>query len=144
MDLWHWWVVFGIILFILELFTPSFVLACFGLAAMVTAIASFVGLDIKMQIVVFSVANIVIFAGLRPFFMKYLSSKREDTKTNVEALIGKTGIVTESIDPDTNSGRVNVGGEDWRALSDSGVVISKGQKIKVNKVDGTKLFVEPN
>ncbi len=142
MNLWHWWIIAGVILFILEIFTPGFILACFGVACAVTALASYLGCSIKMQIVIFSAANIIIFFGIRPFFLKFLSSNKHAVRTNTEALIGKIGIVTESIDPNSDIGRVKVGGEDWRAISNSNTKISAGQKIMVKKVDGTKLFVD--
>jgi len=142
MNLWHWWIIAGVTLLILEIFTPGFILACFGVACAVTALASYLGCSIKMQIVIFSAANIIIFFGIRPFFLKFLSPNKDAVKTNTEALIGKTGTVTESIDPNSDIGRVKVGGEDWRAISNSNTKISAGQKIVVKKVDGTKLLVD--
>ena len=142
MELWHWWVIGGIVLFILEIFTPGFVLACFGVSCLLTAGVSFLNGDIKVQILTFSVASIVIFFGIRPFFLRYISPYGKGVKTNVDALVGRAGIVTEDIDPDKYSGRVIVGGEDWRAVSNKGEAIVKGSKIIVKRVEGTKLFVE--
>ncbi len=38
-------------------------------------------------------------------------------ETNVDALIGKTGIVTENGSCNEHRGRVKVGGDDWKAVS---------------------------
>jgi membrane protein implicated in regulation of membrane protease activity len=142
MSLWQVWVIVGIVLLIMELFTPGFFVACLGIAFLVTAIPAFFGGNVQLQIIVFSLANIVIFLALRPLLLKVLSPDKHATRTNADALIGRDGIVSEKIDPDTYSGRVKVGGEDWRAISNSGEAIGAGQKITVTKVDGAKLFVD--
>jgi membrane protein implicated in regulation of membrane protease activity len=59
----------------------------------------------------------------------------------VEALIGKTGRVTEAINEDLNSGRVVVGGDDWRAVTQDGSVIEKNSKVEVVRVEGSKVYV---
>ncbi len=142
MNLWHWWIIAGVILFILEIFTPGFILACFGVACAITALASYLGCSIKMQIIIFSAANIIIFLGIRPFFLKFLSPNKNAVKTNTDALIGKIGIVTEPIDPKFDVGRVKVGGEDWKASSARNIKISAGEKIVVKDISGTKLLVD--
>lgn len=142
MSLWQFWVIIGIILLALEIFTPGFFVACLGVAFLVTAVPAFLGADAQLQIIVFSAANIVMFFALRPFLLKFLSPDRHATRTNTDALIGQEGIVLEAINPDSFSGRVKVGGEDWRAISNSGKPIGVGEKIIVTRVDGTKLFVD--
>ena len=142
MSLWQLWIVVGVILLALEIFIPGFFVACLGMAFLVTAVPAFFGGNVKLQIVIFSLASIVIFFGLRPFFLKYLSPDKHTTRTNTDALIGRIGVVLEAIDPNTYSGRVKVGGEDWRAISNSEKAIAVGEKIVVTKVDGTKLFVD--
>ena len=43
----------------------------------------------------------------------------------------------------TNSGRVVVGGEDWKGASLDEAVIAQGEKVTVVKVEGTKVLVKP-
>lgn len=143
MDLWKLWIILAVALFAMEIFVPGFFTACVGIAFLVTAVPAFFDWDIKGQIVVFSVANLILFFGLRPFFLKYLSPSKNETKTNVDALIGQTGFVSEAIDANNSQGRVKVGGDDWRALSSRGENIAVGQRVVVLKVDGTKIIVEP-
>ena len=143
MVLWKLWIIVGVALFAAEIFVPGFFSACVGVAFFVTAIPAFFELSIKEQIVIFSIANLVIFFGMRPFFLKYLSPSKNETKTNVDALIGQIGVVSEAIDANNTQGRVKAGGDDWRALSSHGGAIAAGQKVVVLRVDGTKLIVEP-
>lgn len=65
-----------------------------------------------------------------------------ELRTGVDALLGKTGIVTERIEPHTGTGRVKVEGEDWRGASSDGTVIEPGTRVTIIQVDGTTLMVE--
>jgi membrane protein implicated in regulation of membrane protease activity len=142
LELWHIWVIVAIALFIGEIFTPGFVLACFGVACLASGLVSFFKMGYKIQIITFSISTLVVFFGIRPLFLKYFYSSAEKIKTNIDVLVDKTGLVSEKIDPSTNKGRVIVGGEDWKALSIDESVIEVGEKIAVIKVEGTKLFVK--
>lgn len=143
MENWQIWLIAGIVLFIIEIFTPGFVLACFGLACLVASLVALSGFGIKLQLLFFSISSLLIFWQVRPFFVKYLDTSKDKIKTNVDALIGKKGLVSERIDPNTNRGRVIINGEDWRGVSTDESVIEAGAKITVVKVEGTKLFVRP-
>lgn len=142
-QIWHLWIISAFILFIAEIFTPGFLVACFGISCLVTSIVAYLGMGVKIQVLTFSVSTLVVFFGIRPFVLKYFYSKESKIKTNVDALIGKKGRVTERIDSNAVKGRVIIGGEDWRAVSVDEKAIEKDVKIEVNKVEGTKLFVKP-
>lgn len=143
LEVWQIWVIGAIVLFIAEIFVPAFFLACFGVGCLVSALVSFLGMGVNAQILFFSGSTLVVFFAIRPFFLKYLYSSDAGVKTNVEALVGKTGLVTETIDPLSNSGRVIVGGEDWRGTSVDETVIEPEEKVVVVKVVGAKLLVKP-
>ena len=138
---WQVWVIIAVILFITEIFTPGFVLACFGIGCLVTGLFSFLGIGLKWQIVIFSITTIVIFFGLIPLVLRYLFPKKYDVKTNIDALIGKSGLVTEKIISHLQTGRVRIGGEDWKAVSLTGSDIEVGQKVTVEQVEGVKVLV---
>lgn len=61
-------------------------------------------------------------------------------KTNVDSLIGKHAIVTESISP-TKVGKVKIEGEVWRAESKHSC--KEGDRVKIVSVSGVTLSVEP-
>ncbi len=142
-EAWHIWIVVGILLFIAEIFTVSFFLACLGVACLASAVASFYGMGLHMQIVVFCVSALTVFFGIRPFFMRYVYASGAGVRTNIEALIGATGMVSKRIDPSTGKGRVIARGDDWHGVSADGTPIEVGKKVVVTKVDGTKLYVRP-
>jgi membrane-bound serine protease (ClpP class) len=67
-----------------------------------------------------------------------IRAQRLKPVTGANALIGQTGEAKELLNP---IGMVLVNGELWQAESVSGA-INKGDKIKVNNMEGFKLFVE--
>ncbi len=142
LSVWHFWVVVAIILFLLEIFTPGFVLASFGIGCLFSALVALADLDVRMQIVGFIVGTLLAFFGVRPLFTKYCYQASAGIKTNVDALIGKTGRVTEEINQDRGSGRALVGGDDWKAVSLNGGIIGKGTAVEVVRVEGITLFVK--
>jgi membrane protein implicated in regulation of membrane protease activity len=60
-------------------------------------------------------------------------------KTNIDVIIGKKGIVLQSLTPGFN-GLVKVGNEEWRARAEES--IEKGEVIVVIAISGVTLSVE--
>jgi len=143
MEVWHTWVIVAIVLFILEIFTPGFVLACFAIGSLAAALMDYLGLGTGYQIAAFSIVSIALFYMIRPLVKKHLYKDGENEKTNVDVLVGLVGIVDEKIDPVEHTGRVNVGGDNWMAVSVDDSAIEKGKKVEVKKVEGIKVFVAP-
>ena len=61
------------------------------------------------------------------------------SKTNIDSIIGKQGMVVEPINPDV-PGQIKYEGEIWRAEAEK--AIAKGKKIKIISVSGVTLKVE--
>lgn len=143
MDLsaWHIWVVAAILLFIGEIFTPTFLLACFGLGCLVSAVSAEVGFGLKGQLVGFILGTLASYGGARPFFQKIMHRSSDKARTNVDALIGKIGRVVVAVEPGTPSGRVLVWGDDWRAIHSDEGVLAPGTRVEVLRVEGTTLLV---
>ena len=76
-----------------------------------------------------------------PFIKKFLNPKL--AKTNVDAVIGSEGYVTEDIDNLKAAGHVKLGAMERTARSTSGQPIAKGTLIKVDRIEGVKAFVSP-
>ncbi len=75
---------------------------------------------------------------LSRFFSK-LRSRGIPSRT--ETLIGKAGMVTQAIDPNTGLGRILVNGEDWAAHS--ATTLSINTHVRVKGADGITLIVSP-
>lgn len=140
---WYYWVIIGLVLIIAEMFTSGFVLAVFGLAGIAAGMLALMGLGTTVQLLGFVVITLVLFVAVRPLMLRHFAGEGGKVKTNVEALIDREGLVMERIDALAHTGRVKVGGEDWRAVTGDDAVIETGAKVKVLKVDGAKLIVRP-
>jgi len=141
LQIWQIWVVIGIILFIIEIFVPAFLMGSLGIGAFAAAIAAGFGASPTLQFAVFAITMVVVFFLLRPFFNKTLARFDNPAKTGVHALIGREAVVIEAIDNLTNSGRVKIGGENWKALSSSGQKIDAGAHVNVQRIEGVTVYV---
>jgi len=77
-------------------------------------------------------------------FRKWLKSKLQvkTQASNVDAVIGRTGVVTKRIAP-RDCGLVKIGSEEWRAelAQQDGSALEPGAEIKVLSVEGVTLRV---
>ena len=141
MEPWHIWIIVALIFFIMEIFTPSFAVACLSIGAIGGAIASACGLGLKFQILVFAIATLLAFVLVRPVVLKLFHNKSKEVLTNVDALVGKMAIVSEEIKP-VVGGRVKVDGDDWKAVTADGSPVEAGKVVRILKVDSVILTVE--
>lgn len=143
MEYYQIWLIAAIVLVIIELLTAGFGVICFAVGALFSALAAFLGMDsLVWQLLIFAVASVLCFIFLRPVVLRFLDKKSKDVKTNADALIGKTAIVSETIDSSVNQGRVAVDGDDWKAVSADGSVINKGEKVEIISRDSIILTVK--
>ena len=113
----------------------------FAAGSLVAMIAAALGAEVWLQIVLFVVVSAVLLISLWPFTRKVLKPRL--VKTNVDAVIGQKGHVTEAIDNVDATGQVKLGGMYWTARSASGQNIEKGALVQVERVEGVKVFVVP-
>ena len=142
MQLYQIWLIIAILLVIFEICSATFGAICFAIGAGFSALAAGLGLNLTWQIVIFAVVSLLIFIFLRPFMLKFLDRKSKDVKTNADALLGRTAIVSERIDATQHTGRVAVDGDDWKAVSADGSLIEKGAEVEIIKMDSIILTVK--
>jgi len=129
-NLWQMWVLVTVACLILELTNGDFYVMCFALGAAVTVIPAVLGLGIYGQLFVFVVASVLCIFFVRPFALKYIHGQHEDRPSNADALLSRTGRVSETIERG-GYGRVAIDGDDWKAVSSDGSAIDKGQTVRV-------------
>ena len=105
-----------------------------------TVTAAVLGAALWVQIVLFFVVSIAALAATRPLVQKMLH--RDETPTNADRVLGQTARVTETIDNTVPTGAVYADGKTWTARSASGRVIPKDTLVKVQRMEGVRLFVE--
>lgn len=129
-------VVFGIV----EAVTVGLVSIWFVLGAVAGLLAAVLGAALWVQIVLFFVVSIAALAATRPLVQRML--RRDETPTNADRVLGQTARVTETIDNTVPTGAVYADGKTWTARSASGRVIPKDTMVKVQRMEGVRLFVE--
>ena len=139
MELWLIWVIAGVILFIVELFTPALFFLNLAIAAFFSAIAAYFGLSGWWQVAIFGISAGILLGFLRPLLIKNV--QKDDTTTGLdEKYFGQTA---KTIRPTgANDGRVTIYGEEWGARSIDGNEIPEGVDVKIIRNEGTILFVE--
>ncbi len=140
---WQIWLIIAGVCFILEIATVGFLVFWFGVAALITCLISLFVPSIIAQTVIFIVLSIILILLSRPFAKKI--GRKDNVVTNSNAIIGKEAIVIKEIDGKTGKvGQVKVLGDTWSAIcEDSNIVIPVDSTVKVSKIDGVKLIVEP-
>lgn len=133
------WLVLFVVFLIVEAGTVALVSIWFALGALAALVSCALGAEMWLQITVFLVVSLVLLALL----WKRVRSKLTTTKTNVDSVIGAEGYVTEAIDNLSYTGRVKLGGITWAARSASGAGIPVGTLVKVERIEGVKVFVSP-
>lgn len=140
MEIWAIiWLVLIIAFVALEAATVQLMSIWFAAGALAAMVVCLLGGALWLQIVVFFVVSIVLFATLWPMARKRV--KARVTPTNADALVGRVCTVTEEISP-VEGGRVKLGDVTWSARSEGGKVIPAGTLVKVLRIQGAKVFVE--
>ena len=113
----------------------------FAAGSLVALVVSLLGGPLWLQIALFLAVSCVLLAALWPLTKKYLNPGH--TATNIDSVIGSTGYVTAAIDNMAATGQVKLGAMEWTARSTSGTPIAAGTLIRVDRIEGVKVFVSP-
>lgn len=133
-NLWLVWTLICVLALILEVSSGTFYLMCFAVGATCSIITSLFPTPLWVQVLVFAVASAVCVFCVRPFVVKYVHPGHDNRVSNADALIGRTGTVIEPITPE-KAGYVKVDGDEWRAVTDDGEIIPKGEEVVIRKRD---------
>ena len=103
------WLVLAIVLGLIEVFTVNLVSIWFVISSILAMITSMFTDNLYIQIGVFVIVGILLMPLSKRIYSKI---KKNNISTNVDRIIGMTGIVTEDITKDT-IGEVKVDGKRW-------------------------------
>ena len=133
------WLILMIVFILMETTTVMLVSVWFAAGALVALILSLFSLPLPVQVIAFAVVSCGLLALLRPMVQKFLKPKI--VKTNVDSVIGSTGPVTVAIENNTAVGQVKLGAMYWTARSTTGNPIPEGTLVRVDRVEGVKVYV---
>lgn len=135
------WLGLMIFFIFVEANTVALMSIWFAAGSLVAAVAAVLGAEIWLQAVLFFAVAAILLACLRPFVRKFIKPKV--VATNVDAIVGSTGYVTAPIDNIAAQGQVKLGAMEWSARSTGGEPIPEKTLVKVDRIEGVKVFVTP-
>ncbi|MBK8376754.1 MAG: NfeD family protein [Nitrospira sp.] len=141
---WWLWAFLGLFLLGSEIVTPGgFYMLFFGIGALV--VGALVGLGMIhsewmswLLFSVFSVASLVI---LRPPLRRLMTADRGNV-SSVDTMGGETAIVLDDLPPGA-TGKAECRGSTWNAHNAGDKPLLKGQRSRVERVDGITLWIKP-
>ena len=135
------WLLLLVVFLAAEAATVSMVSLWFAVSALVALLVALLGGPGWLQGTLFLVISAVLLALLRPLVKRYVTPRI--TATNVDSVIGSTGLVTTAIDNVSAVGQVKLGAMEWTARSTSGQLVPVGTRVRVDKIEGVKVYVSP-
>lgn len=138
---WAMWLGAAVIFLVIELLTTALVSIWFVPAAVITCLLTFVIDSTLWQIAIFVVLSAIFMVVARKIYKKHIKKPVDDVDQN-EKLVGKSATVTEDVNAIT--GRILVGDVYWRAVSENGETIPKGETAVIKGVNGTTLVISIN
>ena len=143
--LYWYWLVFGMILILLELAVPSFTIFWFGLGALVVGVLMLLtpGISLTLQILIWIIAS----SAFVLFWFKVMKPRMTD-RTNAglsrEAVLGETAMVTRIPEGDRRGEmRFSVpmlGSDTWPFICVDEVDV--GERVMVQDVSGNTMVVK--
>jgi membrane protein implicated in regulation of membrane protease activity len=140
---WWLWILAGLALIVLETVTPGgFFAAFFALAAVIVGVLTGLGLAGPdwMQWLLFSALSILGVVVFRKPLMKAMNLGGPGKP--VDVLTAEGALVVEDV-PAEGVGKAELRGSSWSARSATGAALLKGQRCRVDRVEGLTLWLRP-
>lgn len=141
MEIWYYWAIAALLLFIIEIFTTGLAVICLSIGALGGMIVALVDGSLEMQFLIFTLTSFVALIALRPVLKRFILKNDKEVATNADAMIGKRGVVCVDVDAD-DCGRVMIEGLDWRAQSVDNEPLPKGTKVEVVAMESITLIIK--
>lgn len=133
---WIFWLVVIIGLTFLEAATVNLVSIWFIASGLISLIITFFYDNALLEMAIFVIIGLILMLTTKPILEKLLKTK--PVRTNIDRVIGMTGICTEAIKKNT-IGEVKVDGKRWSAISNEKINVD--DEVYIEAIDGVKLKV---
>lgn len=137
MEQWLVWLITVILLALIEIATINLTTIWFVLSGIIALIISLFVDNYLIQFGSFVIVGVILLITTKPFLTKFVKQHKE--KTNIDRIIGMTGVVTEQIKKN-DTGEVKVDGKKWTAYADKSIKV--GELVKILEIKGVKIKVE--
>ena len=130
------WLTIAVILAIIEMSTVNLVSIWLIISSIIAMITSLFIDSIVIQVAIFVLVGTLLIILTKDAIKKILPNK---TKTNIDRIVGMSGIVTEKMTKKT-PGEVKVDGKHWTAVAEE--TINENETVKILEINSTKLKVK--
>jgi membrane protein implicated in regulation of membrane protease activity len=140
--IWWYWMLAGLVLLGAEMVTPGgFYILFFGLAALAVGTVAGVGLVQAewLQWLLFSVLAILSLLVFRGPLLAWIKTRDKELPT-VDSMLGESALLLEDLGP-SGTGKVELHGTTWTAHNAGLDLLKKGQRCKVERVEGLALWI---
>jgi membrane protein implicated in regulation of membrane protease activity len=138
-EYWHWWVL-GVVLLILEVFSPGAFFLWLGLAAGVVGAVLLLlpDLDWQLQLLLFAVLSVVSIVAGRSWLRRHpIETDLPTLNRRGEQYVGRVFTLEQPVVNGT--GKIRVDDTTWKIRGDDR---EAGSRVRVTGVDGTVLLVD--
>ena len=141
------WLIVALALFIIEVLSGTVALLCLCFGSISAAIAAACGVPVAWQVAITAFVTLAVFFICGSKIKKYYANLRRHHRdtSNMEAIIGRTGRVTNQVTGNyTDGGRVQIDGDNWQAYTEpANSPIPTGAIVVVEKYDSIVIRVRP-
>lgn len=144
---WIVWIALILVFGIIELTTLEFTFLMLSIGSLGGLVAFFFGAEWWVQIIVAGVLSVLLLFALRPALLRSLKKGGDPALSNVDALLGLAGTITN--DFSGNASHVKLAnGETWTArlgnsLTGTDRALVEGERVVVTAIEGATAVVVP-
>ncbi|MBW1637845.1 MULTISPECIES: NfeD family protein [Microbacterium] len=143
---WAWigWLVLIAVFLVIEMLSLDFTFLMLALGSAVGLVSDLTGLPLWAQVIIAAIAAAAFILLLRPPLLRRLHRNEDPAKSNVDALLGLSGVVL--LEVSTLTGQVKLSnGDTWtaRLASDAPVTtpLAPGAPVVVSRIEGATAYV---
>ena len=137
------WLIFGLVLLVVEVSAPAFVAIFFGFSALLVALICWLvgpGMPSWASWLIFVALAVVLLVGLRGVCKRiFVGKKSAEADGLASDVLGQRAVVTVRIQPGL-PGKVELRGANWQA--ESSETLEAGTQVRIVKQESISLTVE--
>jgi membrane protein implicated in regulation of membrane protease activity len=142
---WIFWIVLILVFAIIEISTLEFTFLMLAGGSLGGLVSGLFGLPWWGQFIVALVLSLLLLFAVRPPLLRALGRGGDPARSNVDALLGLTGVVTNDFTGNASHVKLS-NGDTWtaRLSNQSGDrVLVEGEKVTVTAIEGATAVVVP-
>jgi membrane protein implicated in regulation of membrane protease activity len=140
---WIVWIALILLFGIIELTTLEFTFLMLAIGSLGGLLSGFLGAPWWLQILIAGVLSVLLLFALRPALLRALKKGGDPALSNVDALLGLAGTVTNDFSGNANHVKL-ANGETWTArLSGTDRTLVEGERVVVTAIEGATAVVVP-